>query len=121
MAMITSALLNGIRTAFRSDFQKALEGVSPQWNEVATEVPSSTKSNTYGWLDTMPVLREWVVARLFQLLNELCYAISNKKFDSSVDVGRDDIEDVHLGFYKPIVQEMAREGGLFSYELLFVL
>src|SRR5690606_37797726 len=121
MAMITSALLNGIRTAFRSDFQKALEGVSPQWNEVATEVPSSTKSNTYGWLGAMPAFREWVGARQFQSLTEHGYAISNKTFDSSVEVGRDDIEDDNLGIYKPMVQEMAREGGLFPDELVFGL
>lgn len=121
MAAITSTLLNGLRTAFRTDFQKALGGVEPQYKEVASEVPSTTKSNTYGWLGAMPAFREWVGARQFKSLSEHGYAITNKTFESSVEVSRDDIEDDNLGIYKPAVQEMAISGGLFPDELVFGL
>lgn len=121
MAVINSTVLNAIRTSFRADFQNALEGVQPQYEKVASVIPSTTKSNTYGWLGAMPSFREWVGARQFQSLKEHGYAIVNKTFESSVEVSRDDIEDDNLGIYKPAVQELAREGGLFPDELVFGL
>ena len=121
MAAITSALLNGIRTAFRTDFQKVLETTDPQYMQVATVVPSTTKSNTYGWLGSMPGFREWLGDRVLNSIKEHAYSIANKTFESSVSVNRDDIEDDNLGVYKPMVQEMAREGGEFPDELVFGL
>lgn len=121
MAVINSQVLNAIRTSFRADFQKALEGTAPQFEKVASAIPSTTKSNTYGWLGAMPSFREWVGARQFQNLKEHGYAITNKTFESSVEVSRDDIEDDNLGIYKPAVQELAREGALFPDELVFGL
>src|SRR5690554_317084 len=121
MAAINSDLLNALRTGFRADFQGAIAGVTPQHTEVATIVPSTTKSNTYGWLGAMPAFREWVGARQFQSLQEHGYAITNKTYESSVEVGRDDIEDDNLGVYKPAVQEMGREGALFPDKLVFGL
>lgn len=121
MAAITSSILNSIRTAFRADFQKGLEAVDPQYTEVATTIPSTTKSNTYGWLGAMPKMREWVGARQFQSIKEHGYSIINKTFEGSVEVNRDSIEDDELGVYKPLVQEMARESGEYPDELVFDL
>lgn len=121
MAIVSSPVLNALRTGFRADFQKTLESVEPQFEKVASVIPSTTKSNTYGWLGAMPSFREWVGARQFQSLKESSYAIVNKTFESSVEVSRDDIEDDNLGIYKPAVQEMAREGGSFPDELVFGL
>lgn len=121
MAVISSGVLNALRTSFRADFQNALAGVDPQYEKVASTIPSTTKSNTYGWLGAMPAFREWVGSRQFESLKEHGYAIVNKTFESSVEVGRDDIEDDNLGVYKPAVQELAREGGLFPDELVFGL
>lgn len=121
MAVVSSPVLNAIRTGFRADFQKALEGVQPQFEKVASVIPSTTKSNTYGWLGAMPSFREWVGARQFKSIQEHGYAIVNKTYESSVEVNRDDIEDDNLGIYKPMVQELAREGALFPDEMVFGL
>ncbi|MDP2548081.1 Mu-like prophage major head subunit gpT family protein [Oceanobacter sp. 4_MG-2023] len=121
MAMITTTLLNSLRTAFRSDFQNALQTVDPQYTQVATLVPSTTKSNTYGWLGAMPGFREWVGDRVMNSITEHGYSITNKTFESSIAVNRDDIEDDNLGIYKPMVQELAREGMEFPDELVFAL
>ena len=48
MAIITSPVLNAIRTGFRKNFEDGKTRGMPMYNAVATIVPSSTKSNTYG-------------------------------------------------------------------------
>lgn len=121
MAFVTAAILNSLRTAFRADFQNALQTVDPQYSQVATVVPSTTKSNTYGWLGSMPGFREWIGDRVMNSIKEHGYSIANKTFESSIAVNRDDIEDDNLGIYKPYVQEMAREGAEFPDELVFAL
>lgn len=121
MAIITAAILNSLRTAFRADFQNALQTVDPQYSQVATVVPSTTKSNTYGWLGSMPGFREWIGDRVMNSIKEHGYSITNKTFESSIAVNRDDIEDDNLGIYKPMVQELAREGAEFPDELVFAL
>ncbi len=121
MAAITHASLEALRTGFDQTFSGSLERVEPQYEKVATVVPSSTKSNTYGWLGAMPSFREWIGDRAMNSIKEHGYTIANKTFESSVDVSRDDFEDDNLGVYKPLVEEMAREGGLFPDELVFGL
>ena len=121
MAVITHASLEALRTGFQTTFMGALEQVEPQYMEVATVVNSTTKSNTYGWLGAMPGFREWIGDRVMNSIQEHGYSIVNKTFESSINVSRDDFEDDNLGVYNPLVQEMAREGGLFPDELVYGL
>ncbi len=84
-------------------------------------MPSSTKSNTYGWLGKWPGFREWVGERVFKNLKAHSYQVTNKKYESSVEVGRDEIEDDQIGIYSPMVMEMGQEAARFPDELVFGL
>ena len=59
MAVITSALLNSLRTGFSAAFQRGKTKAAPMWDKVATLIPSTAAQNTYGWLGQFPKLREW--------------------------------------------------------------
>ena len=48
MAIITPALITSLRTGFSKAFQDALTATPTDWDKVATRVPSSSASNTYG-------------------------------------------------------------------------
>lgn len=119
MALITSATLNAMRTGFKANFEEGKSKAEPQYLAVATVVPSSTKSNTYGWLGQWPGFREWVGDRVLNSLKEHAYAIQNKDFESTVAVDRNDIADDNLGVYKPMFEEMGYAAEVFPDELLF--
>lgn len=121
MAIISSGVLNALRTSFSKLFQGAVAEATPQYQRVATVVPSTSKTNTYGWLGKMPGFREWIGARQFKSLQEHAYTLTNKTYESSVGVSRDDIEDDNLGIYNSMVQAMADEGAYFPDELVFGL
>jgi phage major head subunit gpT-like protein len=79
------------------------------WRLLATIIPSSTKSNTYGWLGAFPQMREWVGDRVIKDIAEFSYQIANQKFESTLGVDRVDIEDDNLGQYRVLAREMADE------------
>ncbi len=121
MAIITSGLVQAIFTGFRREFQQSLDATPTHFEKVATVVPSTTKSNTYGWLGQIPALREWIGDRVVNDIKEHGYQIVNKHWETTVGVNRDDIEDDQIGIYKPLVAEMARAAATHPDELVFNL
>ena len=49
------------------------------------------------------------------------YTITNRKFESTVGVPREDIEDDSVGVYKPLFEEMGRAAKTHPDELVFAL
>lgn len=121
MAIITPALITSLRTGFSKAFQDALAQTPTDWEKVATRVPSSNASNTYGWLGQYPKLREWVGDRVVKDMAAQGYTIANKLYEGTVGVKRTDIEDDNVGIYTPLFSEMGRAAKAHADELVFRL
>jgi phage major head subunit gpT-like protein len=117
--LINSQTLKDLFVGFRSDFNTGFRSVEPQWNQIATLVPSMTAENLYGWLGKFPRLREWVGDRVLHKMAAEAYRLENKKFESSIEVKRDDIEDDQFGVYSPMMQEMGFAAATHPDELVF--
>lgn len=111
--IINSANLAGVRTGFHTAFKSGLGQAAPQYQRIATVVPSSTREQKYGWLGKVPNVREWIGPRSVQNLAEHDYAIREKKFELTIAVDRDDIETDNIGVYSPMFEEMGRSTGAF--------
>jgi phage major head subunit gpT-like protein len=112
-----STIYQGFKTAFKVAFGK----VTPDWNKIATLVPSTTKTENYGWLAAWPQLREWIGDRQLKSLQAFGYAITNKKFESSIGVPRDDIEDDTFGVFGTLFAEMGNAAVTHPDSLVFPL
>lgn len=112
-----AAMYNG----FKAAFVNAFGGVKPVWQQIATLVPSSNKVENYGWLAEFPRLREWVGDRQIKSIAASGYQITNKKFEASVGVQKDDIEDDTYGVMAPLFQEMGYAAATHPDELVFAL
>lgn len=121
MAIVTPALITALFTGFNKNFQDGLVAAPSQYLEVATVIPSTTKSNTYGWLGKFPSLRKWVGDRVINSMTAHSYSITNEDFEATVGVDRNDIEDDQLGIYSPLFVEMGRSAGVHPDELVFAL
>jgi phage major head subunit gpT-like protein len=119
--LINSANLDGLRVGFKTSFQQGLAMAASQYLRIATEVPSTSKEEKYGWLGKMPKIREWIGARAVQNLQQYDYSIKNKSFELTISVDRDDIEDDSLGIYAPLFQEMGLSTAAHPDELCFAL
>lgn len=121
MPAITPAVLGALYTGYKASFQKGLARAKPEWNKIATEVPSSTRSNTYGWLSKFPKFSEWINDRQLKKMAAKGYEIENKDYESTVAVPRNDIEDDQHGVYGMIFDNMGEEAMTFPDELVFDL
>lgn len=121
MAIITPALLTSLRTGMSTIFQASLRDTPTHWAKIATLVPSSTSSNTYGWLGQFPKLREWVGSRVVKDMAASGYSLTNKLYEGTVGVARTDIEDDNIGIYTPMMQEVGRATATHPDELVFAL
>ncbi len=93
MGAVTSEVLHALTTCLSAAYTRGLSGVTPQWQRIASEIPSSSASNTYGWMKDLPEIKEWVSARQMATLDGYGYTLANKTWESSIRVKREHIED----------------------------
>lgn len=118
---VNRASLAGLNTSFNTIFNGALGGVVPTWDKVAMMVPSTTRENDYRWLGKLKGMREWVGDRVIENVTKDGYKVVNRKFENTVGVDRDDIEDDQIGQYDPLVRDLAQTAGEFPDELVWNL
>ncbi|OPY15617.1 MAG: Mu-like prophage major head subunit gpT [Syntrophus sp. PtaB.Bin001] len=107
--------------AFNAAFQKGFIGVEPAWSKIATLVPSTTSEEDYGWLGDIPGLREWIGDRQVKNISTSDYSVKNKKFELTVGVPKDKVEDDKYGVYAPLVEMLGNSAALHPDELVFGL
>lgn len=106
--LINRANLQTLSVAFNAAFQNGLSQGESQWPAIATPVPSTTGKEEYGWLGKIPNVREWLGDRVIQNISQGKYAISNKDYEVTIGVDRNDIEDDNIGIYGPLFTELGR-------------
>ena len=109
--IINAENLAAVRTGFSTAYAKGLGQAKPQYQQIATVVPSSTKEQKYGWLGKFPNVREWIGPRIVQNLSQGDYEIKEKKWELTIAVDRDDIETDNIGVYAPMFEEMGQSTG----------
>lgn len=119
--IITPQSLQALQVGFSSAYQTGLARPEVHYQQVATVIPSIGKSTTYGWLGKFSAFREWIGDRQFNNMKTHDYVIVNKKFESSVSVPRDDIEDDHIGVYTPMFEEMGQAAAEHPDSMVFGL
>lgn len=118
--IINAANLEALQRGFSKKFTAAyLTYVANIWYpKLATEIPSTTSTEEYGWLDDLPALREWIGERQIQNLRELGYTLKNKDFELTLAVERTKIEDDKLGMYGPQTDFMGMKAAKKPDELV---
>lgn len=99
--IINQASLRGLDVSYSTAYNKALEETKTYFEMIATTVPSSTAENNYTWLGQIPQMREWIGEREIQSMSVYDYSIKNLKFEMTISVPRDAIEDDQYGLYTP--------------------
>lgn len=119
--IINTANLSALFTNIKTSFNTAFEAVESHYERVAMVTSSATREETYAWLEKLPRLREWVGDRVIKNLSAQGYAIKNRKFEDTIGVPRDDIEDDKYGVYGPLFSEMGRAAAEHPDQLIFEL
>lgn len=118
---INRATLNSAYVGFNAAFMGGLAQANPMYGRVATTVPSTTKTQEYGWLGQFPGFREWVGDRVINGLARHGYSLTNKSYENTIGVDRDDFEDDNLGIYAPMFADLGRTAAVFPDQLVWSL
>lgn len=119
--IVNKANLAGVYTGLSTLFNQTLKTTPVLWDRVATLVPSESSENDYKWLGKIPALREWLGDRIIKSLEAHKYVVINKKYEGTLAVAVDDIEDDKIGVYRPVVQGMAERAATHPDKLVFDL
>lgn len=64
-------------------------------------------------------MQKWAGDRIIRNLKAYKYSIENEKFEMTIAVKRDDIEDDQVGIYGPMFRDMGAQAGLHPNQLVF--
>lgn len=116
--LVTKAAIQQLQVGFSSIHRAGWNKTEPKLVELATTVPSNTRTNTYGWMGRLLKMRKWDGPRVIQNLNTHAYQLENEPYELTVGVDRDDIEDDQLGVYNPLFEELGRNSKKWPDQVL---
>lgn len=119
--LINSANLDSLFKGYSAKYRDSYNKTPAYWDKVAMKMPSDGRDQTYGFLGTFPNLREWIGPRVVNGLSAHGFTITNKKFESTVEISRDDIADDRYGIFGPLFEEMGLAAKVHPDQLIFGL
>lgn len=90
----SDAYLTDVAPEIFRNAQTAIDPVYRMNGGLVTEVSSSTKQNIYTWLSQSPGFRQWHGERQVQELSGNEFTVVNEKFEETLGVDMDDLEDL---------------------------
>ena len=118
MALDTAKATVTLRTLTQK-FDQAVKSSTPFYPRICTPVQSDGADEAYGILGSMPAVREWLDDRQFKELRAGNYVLKNRKWESSVQIDRDNLADDRMAMYGPIMQNLGIRAAKHPDKLLF--
>lgn len=116
--IVNAGSLIALQQSFNALFQSSLMAATPVWSKVAMEIQSTHKAEIHQWLGRVPQMREWIDEKSVDGLRGFQYTITNKDYEMTIGVDRNDIEDDMLGMYQPRIREMGVRASYHPDKLL---
>lgn len=116
--LITKAVLAALQTSVSFIFASAYRDTPTPVDTLATVVSSSHSIETYGWMQRLLAMREWIGPRVMQGLQTQAYTLKNKSFEATLKCDKEEIEDDSLGLFEPRNKELGRVAARIWFQLL---
>lgn len=76
-------------------------------SQISMATTSTSAREKYAWLGQVPTLREWKGGRVIKRLSEYDYSITNKKYEATLGIQKDDLDREKVGQIQRRVSEFA--------------
>ena len=119
--IFTNGTYKIITAGLRAEFQKGIEETVLVSAPLYQKVPSTGAENVYSWLEHLPGMREWFKgqSRTFRNYSLRDFSVKNRKFEDSLPIQLDDIDDNQLGQLAPAMRGMTDAAKMIVDELIF--
>lgn len=113
--VITSDFLASVFTRFRALWSDTFLAAQQEMSypSLVMEVPSTTLTESYNWLGTVPIMKKWIDVRQHQGMYPYNYSLTNDHYEVTTDVDRDTFEDDQLGQIAPRISQLGMEAPRF--------
>jgi phage major head subunit gpT-like protein len=119
--IVNTENMSAFFTSLNSHFNGGFAGAETFHQKIAMRVGSTGREENYGWMGQMPGLREWVGPRVVKNLTAHSWTIVNRKFEDTIAVPRDTLEDDRYGVFAPFLSEMGKASAEHPDKLIFEL
>lgn len=108
MAVINTGLLT---KGLRSEFFNRFNAATTHYQDLSTRIQSNSDTENYKWLGSVPRMREWGTGRVARGLRTESYSVENLKYESTIEVDRDEISDDQTGQIRIRIGELAERAA----------
>lgn len=105
----TPANLQIFFTGIRNMYNPAYAGTEVWYPKIATDMTSDTSLETYGWMDRLPTMRQWIGPRNNFVPIAQSRIVQNLDWELTVSIDRNTFLDDKFGLYSPISTDMGRQ------------
>jgi phage major head subunit gpT-like protein len=116
--LLTPDALSSIYVNFSQTWDAAFQAARVWWNEIATEMPSTTRENRYPWMSSIPKMREWVGERILHNVALRSTSLVNKDWEDTIKLDRNDVLDNQLAGYTTWIQGLAVQAKKLNDDML---
>jgi phage major head subunit gpT-like protein len=108
-------------TGLHTSFEEGYAMPEPWADQVAMKVPSDTELETYGWMDRIPLMRQWVGPRTIHNAPLRSRVVTNLDWELTQAIPRNKFLDDKLGLYTPIAKDMGWQAKKLHDQQLVIL
>lgn len=103
---LTPTALQIFFTGLNAAYEQGYAMPAPWWSQVAMEIPSDTELETYGWMDRIDKMRQWVGPRKVNNVPLRSRSVTNVDWELTESIPRNKFLDDKLGLYAPLAKNM---------------
>jgi len=111
MADITSAVLGAINNGLNLAYNTQLYAATADMTDFVFDAQSTGAAEVYPTLSTLQGVREWIGAREVQALSQSSFSITNRTFEETVAIKRENIEDDKYGMFSVVAGQLGRDAN----------
>jgi phage major head subunit gpT-like protein len=108
MAIIGTGLTT---PGLKANFFKRLDFLKPLYGDLTTRISSTTKTEQYAFMGSVPPMREWGTGRKAQGIFTETYNVENLKYEATLEVDRDELADDQHDQIRARINELADRVG----------
>lgn len=117
--IVNQSNLHGLDVTYSTAFNKAFDETPVDWPKIAMQTQSQSGETDYKWIGQMPRMKEWIGEREIRNLAGYSYPIKNKKFEDTIAVPREIIEDDQYGTYASLFEALGEVAAKHPETMVF--
>jgi phage major head subunit gpT-like protein len=118
---VTRDYVRAFNPVLKAVFQDAYQPQRSVAAKLATFIESSLPQEDYAWIASLPVMRQFTDERVVNALKEYGFTIKNLKWEATVGIQRDVLEDEQHNVIKGRLMQLAEAANAHYDQLLFSL